>query len=59
MYSGLLIILLPLIIGYLIPLRSKTLIQRINRLLSWMVYVILFLWGSAWRFWRTSAVICY
>ncbi|HEI8865600.1 lysine exporter LysO family protein [Serratia sp. AKBS12] len=50
MYSGLLIILLPLIIGYLIPLRSKTLIQRINRLLSWMVYVILFFMGISLAF---------
>ncbi|MFI8417761.1 lysine exporter LysO family protein [Serratia sp. NPDC078593] len=50
MYSGLLIILLPLIIGYLIPLRSKTLLQTINRLLSWMVYVILFFMGISLAF---------
>ncbi|KFK97787.1 MULTISPECIES: lysine exporter LysO family protein [unclassified Serratia (in: enterobacteria)] len=50
MYSGLLIILLPLIAGYLIPLRSKPLIQTINRLLSWMVYVILFFMGISLAF---------
>lgn len=50
MYSGLLIILLPLIVGYLIPLRSKLLIQTINRLLSWMVYVILFFMGISLAF---------
>lgn len=50
MYSGLLIILLPLIIGYLIPLKSKSLIMAINRLLSWMVYVILFFMGISLAF---------
>ena len=50
MYSGLLIILLPLIIGYLIPLSRKPLIQLINRLLSWMVYVILFFMGISLAF---------
>ncbi|AHG21932.1 membrane protein [Chania multitudinisentens RB-25] len=50
MYSGLLIILFPLVAGYLIPLRSKALIQAINRLLSWMVYVILFFMGISLAF---------
>ncbi|MBW7982360.1 lysine exporter LysO family protein [Enterobacillus tribolii] len=50
MYSGLLIILVPLIIGYLIPLRQKSLIILINRLLSWMVYVILFFMGISLAF---------
>lgn len=50
MYSGLLIILIPLIVGYLVPLRSVTLIQAINRLLSWMVYVILFIMGISLAF---------
>ncbi|MFC0229215.1 lysine exporter LysO family protein [Serratia aquatilis] len=50
MYSGLLIILLPLIAGYLVPLRSNSLIQVINRLLSWMVYVILFFMGISLAF---------
>lgn len=50
MYSGLLIILLPLIVGYLVPLRSPSLIRAINRLLSWMVYVILFIMGISLAF---------
>lgn len=50
MYSGLLIILLPLIIGYLVPLRAKKTLQLINQLLSWMVYVILFLMGISLAF---------
>jgi uncharacterized membrane protein YbjE (DUF340 family) len=50
MYSGLLIILLPLIVGYLIPLRHRPLLVLINRLLSWMVYVILFFMGISLAF---------
>ncbi|MFI3310900.1 lysine exporter LysO family protein [Ewingella allii] len=50
MYSGLLIILLPLIIGYLIPLKKSALLYAINRLLSWMVYVILFIMGVSLAF---------
>ena len=42
MFSGLLIILVPLIVGYLIPLRQKAALRVINQLLSWMVYLILF-----------------
>lgn len=42
MFSGLLIILVPLIVGYLISLRHKAALQLINRLLSWIVYLILF-----------------
>lgn len=45
MYSGLLIILAPLIIGYLIPVSNQPLKKLINRGLSAMVYVILFLMG--------------
>ncbi len=45
MYSGLFIVLLPLIIGYLIPLNRKTFILSVNRLLSRMVYAILFFMG--------------
>ncbi len=46
MFSGLLIILVPLIVGYLIPLRHKAALQLINRLLSWIVYLILFFMGN-------------
>ncbi len=45
MYSGLLIILAPLIAGYLIPVCSTALKKIIGRGLSAMVYVILFLMG--------------
>lgn len=45
MLSGLLIILLPLFVGYLIKLNNLPLLKLANRLLSAMVYVILFLMG--------------
>lgn len=45
MFSGLLIILLPLVIGYLIPLHRPSALKLITRLLSWIVYVILFFMG--------------
>ena len=45
MFSGLLIILLPLVIGYLIPLHRPSALKLIARLLSWIVYVILFFMG--------------
>ncbi|MGV8924557.1 MAG: lysine exporter LysO family protein [Ewingella sp.] len=50
MYSGLLIILFPLIIGYLIPVKKRTFLHTINKLLSWMVYVILFIMGTSLAF---------
>ncbi|EAQ2598336.1 lysine exporter LysO family protein [Salmonella enterica] len=50
MFSGLLIILVPLIVGYLIPLRHKAALQLINRLLSWIVYLILFFMGISLAF---------
>ena len=50
MFSGLLIILLPLIAGYLVPLNHKAALQLINRLLSWIVYVILFFMGISLAF---------
>ncbi|QIU88141.1 lysine exporter LysO family protein [Yokenella regensburgei] len=50
MLSGLLIILLPLIAGYLIPLRHQGALRLINRLLSWIVYVILFFMGISLAF---------
>lgn len=50
MFSGLLIILLPLIAGYLIPLRHTAALKLINRLLSWMVYLILFFMGISLAF---------
>lgn len=50
MYSGLLIILVPLILGYLLRLTRPTLLRLINRLLSGMVYVILFFMGISLAF---------
>ncbi|MCU6161061.1 lysine exporter LysO family protein [Enterobacter bugandensis] len=50
MFSGLLIILLPLIVGYLIPLRHESALKLINRFLSWIVYVILFFMGISLAF---------
>lgn len=45
MYSGLLIILLPLTLGYLTHLNNKTLLSAVHHLLNAMVYIILFLMG--------------
>ena len=42
MFSGLLIILVPLIVGYLIPLRQQAALKVINQLLSWMVTLFSF-----------------
>lgn len=50
MYSGLLIILLPLLAGWLLPLRHMTFLKAVNRLLGWMVYVILFFMGISLAF---------
>ncbi|MBC8951786.1 lysine exporter LysO family protein [Xenorhabdus sp. PB62.4] len=45
MYSGLLIILLPLTLGYLIHLNKKSLLTQVHKLLNVMVYTILVLMG--------------
>ncbi|EKT58378.1 lysine exporter LysO family protein [Providencia sneebia] len=45
MYSGLLIILLPLTLGYLISIKNKPLLDLVHRALNSMVYIILFLMG--------------
>nr|WP_314264624.1 lysine exporter LysO family protein [uncultured Moellerella sp.] len=45
MYSGLLIILLPLTLGYFISIKNKNFLDIVHRLLNSMVYVILFLMG--------------
>ena len=50
MFSGLLIILLPLIVGYLIPLHRESALRLINHFLSWIVYVILFFMGISLAF---------
>ena len=58
MFSGLLIILVPLIVGYLIPLRQQAALKVINQLLSWMVYLILFFMGISLAS-ITSPVTCW
>lgn len=50
MYSGLLIILVPLILGYLIPVKNRRLLHKVDQLLSSMVYVILFVMGVSLAF---------
>lgn len=50
MFSGLLIILLPLVTGYLIPLHRPSALKLITRFLSWIVYVILFFMGISLAF---------
>lgn len=50
MYSGLLIILLPLVAGWLLPLRQPAFLRLVNRLLGWMVYIILFFMGISLAF---------
>lgn len=50
MYSGLLIILVPLVVGWLLPLHKTAVLHLVNRLLSGMVYVILFFMGISLAF---------
>ncbi|MCG7387618.1 MULTISPECIES: lysine exporter LysO family protein [Pantoea] len=50
MYSGLLIILLPLVVGWLLPLHQPVFLRLVNRLLGWMVYIILFFMGISLAF---------
>ncbi|EOI3528205.1 lysine exporter LysO family protein [Cronobacter dublinensis] len=50
MFSGLLIIVVPLILGYLIPLRKAGALRFINQLLSCLVYIILFFMGISLAF---------
>jgi uncharacterized membrane protein YbjE (DUF340 family) len=45
MFSGLLIVLLPLVLGYLVPVHSSRLQHHINRAVSGSVYMILLLMG--------------
>lgn len=46
MLLNVLLILLPLVIGYLVPLSSARLIKLVNQSLGKMVYLILFLMGD-------------
>jgi uncharacterized membrane protein YbjE (DUF340 family) len=47
---GLIIILLPLILGYLLPLRHAPLLHAVSRTLSALVYIILFFMGTSLAF---------
>jgi uncharacterized membrane protein YbjE (DUF340 family) len=55
MLLNVLLMLLPLVIGYLVPLSSARLIKLVNQSLGKMVYFILFLMGLGWPMWRTWA----
>ena len=46
MYFGILIALVPLCLGYLIKFKEQKWITKINQILSWMVYFILFIMGT-------------
>lgn len=50
MLSGLLITLVPLLFGYLIPVRQRAIRRLINQTLSGIVYLILFLMGISLAF---------
>ncbi len=56
MYSGLLIILIPLVAGYLLPRVSRPWAHRVDRILSAMVYIILFFMGISLAFLDNLAV---
>lgn len=50
MYSGLLLVLLPLALGYCIPCRSSSILALLNVAVARMVYLILFLMGISLAF---------
>ncbi|MFA0085683.1 lysine exporter LysO family protein [Vibrio sp. 10N.261.51.F12] len=45
MFSGMLFIFAPLVIGYLFSISRDELLNKINQATSWLIYVILFLMG--------------
>lgn len=50
MYSGLLIVLLPLVAGYLLPVRRRGILKAVNYSLTRMVYIILLFMGVSLAF---------
>lgn len=50
MYSGLLLVLLPLALGYCVPCRSLKILRLLNLAVARMVYLILFLMGISLAF---------
>ncbi|CAE6898093.1 hypothetical protein ACOMICROBIO_EPCKBFOG_01231 [Vibrio sp. B1FLJ16] len=45
MFSGMLFIFAPLVVGYLIPISRASVLERINQSTSHLIYVILSLMG--------------
>ncbi|WP_417883448.1 lysine exporter LysO family protein [Vibrio rumoiensis] len=45
MYSGVFMIFLPLVVGYFIAIKNESLHHRINKSVSYLIYVILFFMG--------------
>ncbi|MFC5077833.1 hypothetical protein VTH8203_04552 [Vibrio thalassae] len=45
MFSGMLYIFTPLVIGYFFSINNKSLLDTLNKATSWLIYIILFLMG--------------
>ncbi|MFM2668243.1 lysine exporter LysO family protein [Vibrio mediterranei] len=45
MFSGMLYIFTPLVIGYFFSINNKSLLEALNKATSWLIYIILFLMG--------------
>ncbi|MGR5349489.1 lysine exporter LysO family protein [Vibrio mediterranei] len=45
MFSGMLYIFTPLVVGYLFSISNKSLLEQLNKATSWLIYIILFLMG--------------
>lgn len=45
MFSGMLFIFAPLVVGYLIPISRSSLLEKVNQSTSYLIYVILSLMG--------------
>ncbi|AYV20065.1 MULTISPECIES: lysine exporter LysO family protein [Vibrio] len=45
MFSGMLYIFTPLVIGYFFSINNKSLLETLNKATSWLIYIILFLMG--------------
>ena len=45
MFSGMLFIFAPLVVGYLIPVSRSSVLEKINKSTSYLIYVILSLMG--------------
>lgn len=45
MINGLLIVLIPMVLGYLLKVNNKSYIAKINHIVMFLLYIILFLMG--------------